>query len=113
MRPCSTGWEEHKRVHQPYGPRGRLSPFAAWVVLLLADGAALPVDAAPEGQITWASHVTLVPRGSIRARPPSARRPSCSTRFTTRSCSLPICGKPLTLDVSYARVEAEAEEVAV
>jgi ABC-type transport system substrate-binding protein len=38
-----------------------LRPFAAWVVLLLAVGAALPVDAAPEGQITWASHVTLVP----------------------------------------------------
>ena len=61
MRPCSTGWEEHKRVRQPIGPRERLRPFAAWVVLLLAVGAALPVDAAPEGQITWASHVTLVP----------------------------------------------------
>ena len=61
MRPCSTGWEEHKRVRQPYGLRERLRPFAAWVVLLLAVGAALPVDAAPEGQITWASPVTLVP----------------------------------------------------
>src|SRR6266699_1948641 len=37
MRPCSTGWEEHKRVRQPYGPRERC--------------------------------------GSIRARPPSVRRP--------------------------------------
>ena len=27
----------------------------------LAIGGALPVDAAPEGQITWAFHVTVVP----------------------------------------------------
>src|SRR6058998_1064161 len=38
-----------------------MKPFATWLVLLLAIGAALPADAGPEGQVTWAVHVTLVP----------------------------------------------------
>ena len=32
-----------------------------WLALFLAIGAALPADAGPEGQVTWAVHVTLVP----------------------------------------------------
>jgi hypothetical protein len=42
-------------------PRERLRRSRRGVVLLLARGGALPVDAAPEGQLTWTSRVTVVP----------------------------------------------------
>ena len=44
-----------------HGPERTIEAVATGVVLLLALGGALPVDAAPEGQLTWASHVTVVP----------------------------------------------------
>jgi len=36
-------------------------PFAVLLVLVSLTGGALPVAAAPEGQITWAVHVSLAP----------------------------------------------------
>jgi peptide/nickel transport system substrate-binding protein len=38
-----------------------MKPLATCLVLFLTIGAAHPADASPEGQITWASHVTVVP----------------------------------------------------
>jgi hypothetical protein len=42
-------------------PRERLRRSRRGSSCCSPQGGALPVDAAPEGQLTWASHVTVVP----------------------------------------------------
>jgi hypothetical protein len=50
---------------------------AAVLVLMVLAGGVVGAAAAPEGQMTWGIHVTLVPHGSIRPRRPVSSRRSC------------------------------------
>src|SRR4029450_140254 len=67
----------------------RIGPLSGFGVLLvpLAIGGTQPVDAAPEGQITWASQVTIVPGWFDPGEASVGSASRCCTRFTTRSCS--------------------------
>lgn len=55
-----------------------------WLVLIVCAMTFVPAAAAPEGQLTWAVHVSLAPTWFDPLRPPgSSRRTWSSTPCTT------------------------------
>src|SRR5437016_14515433 len=75
----------------------RVVPLVALVVLLAAGA---PVSAAPEGQVTWAVHVSLAPTWFDPAETPAVITPFMMLYALHDALVKPMPGNPMTLSLA-------------